>query len=156
MHILLMRHGDAVDQMVDQARPLSEVGIRQVERVCEYLDSQPLEIQTIYHSQKTRALQTAGIVASYFNMIEKLKYSSTLDPDMDADKFIDELVYFQENTLFVGHLPTIQIILHQLLESSSEAIPPIYFEPATVVILEKRNNERWRLAGFFNPDKPEI
>lgn len=156
MYILLMRHGDAVPDVIDASRPLSEVGIKQVSSVCDFLDGQSIALNTICHSQKTRSEQTAKIIAGHYDNIDSLQYLQTLDPSADANSFLDELIYYEQNTLFVGHLPNIQIYLHQLLESSTKAIPDIFFEPATVVILQKQSDADWKFVHGFNPSEPEF
>jgi len=156
MYILLMRHGDAVPNVVDTSRPLSEVGVKQVRSVCDFLDSQSIELKSICHSKKVRSEQTAKIIAEYYNQIASLQYMPALNPSMDVDYFLDELMFYEQSTLFVGHLPNIQIYFQELLESSSTAIPNIFFEPATIIILQKQDNFSWKYINKFNPNEPEF
>jgi phosphohistidine phosphatase len=62
----LLRHADAGDpekwQGDDAARPLSEKGVRQAERLGRHLESVEFEPDAIISSPKLRALQTAEIV----------------------------------------------------------------------------------------------
>jgi phosphohistidine phosphatase len=62
----LLRHADAGDpekwQGDDAARPLSEKGVRQAERLGRHLKSVEFEPDAIISSPKVRALQTAEIV----------------------------------------------------------------------------------------------
>lgn len=156
MNILLMRHGDALQKAIDESRPLSEVGIRQVKRVCQFLDLQSVEIQSICHSEKTRAQQTAEIVGKHINKTEILRYVRSLDPNKGTQIFLDDLFDYQESTLFVGHLPNIQIFVQALLESSMQAVPPISFEPGAIIILNREGNEQWKIVSQFSPDEPEF
>jgi phosphohistidine phosphatase len=62
----LLRHADAGDpekwQGDDAARPLSEKGVRQAERLGRHLKAAEFESDAIISSPKVRALQTAEIV----------------------------------------------------------------------------------------------
>ena len=63
MRLYLVQHAEALPADVDPARPLSANGRTDAERVATLLTGQVLGITRVLHSGKTRAEQTAGILA---------------------------------------------------------------------------------------------
>ena len=64
MKLCLVQHGDAVPEETDPQRPLSERGCAEVQRVAELLAGAGVQVSTILHSGKTRAEQTARLLAA--------------------------------------------------------------------------------------------
>ena len=62
MRLYIVQHGDAVPRDVDPARPLSEQGRADIQRLADYLSEHEIEIAQIFHSGKTRAKETAEIL----------------------------------------------------------------------------------------------
>ena len=65
--LYLVQHGEAVPDDVDPARPLSQAGKKDVERLAEFLARRKLAVSRILHSGKLRAQQTAELIA-YTNL----------------------------------------------------------------------------------------
>ena len=64
MKLYLVQHGLAVDKATDADRPLSDIGVEEVEAMASWLYKTDTSIAQIYHSGKTRAQQTACIFSS--------------------------------------------------------------------------------------------
>jgi len=109
MLLHLIRHAHAGDPEAwdgpDAARPLSEKGRSQAERLGRYLADIGFRTEAILTSPKLRALQTAEIVATHLgvDVVEDQRLAGGLDLDTvvailkDADD--------QERPVLVGHDP---------------------------------------------------
>jgi len=64
MKLLLIRHAHALDGLDDDARPLSDRGVKSLARVVRGLGRLGLEVDHLVHSPKVRAVQTADAVAA--------------------------------------------------------------------------------------------
>ena len=69
MKLYLVRHGEAKDEREDPERHLTEKGLRDVKRLAAYVVSEHMNIKVdrIVHSGKTRALETAEVMAEYLH-----------------------------------------------------------------------------------------
>ena len=64
MQLYLMRHGDAVSELTNAQRPLSEAGRSGIQRVAAFVQSNlAINVKTMFHIGKTRARETAEILA---------------------------------------------------------------------------------------------
>ena len=65
MRLYLVQHGEALPKQVDPERPLSERGRSDVARVADFLKGAGIRVTRVAHSGKTRARQTAELLASF-------------------------------------------------------------------------------------------
>ena len=77
MSILLVRHGETDWNIAKRVQgtteiPLNENGIKQAELLCENLEKENVKLCRIYSSHQIRALTTARIVGSRFNVPVKV------------------------------------------------------------------------------------
>jgi len=70
MKLYLVRHGDAVFDQVDSTRPLNEKGKADVLKVAMHLKEGVPHIESIFHSGKKRAEQTAEIIKNALYRME--------------------------------------------------------------------------------------
>jgi phosphohistidine phosphatase len=106
MIIYLVRHGDAVPEEKDPARPLSEKGRAEVEATARGLRDQGAKADEIWHSGKLRAKQTAEIIAGVLNVSHVIEKEG-LKPDDPATPIADLIRQTNKNILIAGHLPFI-------------------------------------------------
>ena len=64
MFLYLVQHGEALTKEADPDRPLSEAGRANVEHLAGFLAGRSLRVARVLHSGKTRARQTAEILAA--------------------------------------------------------------------------------------------
>ena len=64
MRVYLVQHGEANPEEVDPERRLTKKGAEEVRKVARFLGSLNLALDALWHSGKTRAEETAGILAS--------------------------------------------------------------------------------------------
>ena len=87
MNIYLVQHGKPVPKEEDPERPLSAQGKEDVEKMSAFLMKAGIEVDDIFHSGKTRARNTAEIIASKLNPDKKPIKKGGLSP-LDEVKII--------------------------------------------------------------------
>ncbi len=110
--IYLLRHGIAVDPgssgMPDDARPLTEKGIKRMRQIADGLLAIDLQIDAIITSPLVRARQTAEIVANALGLKDLLETSNVLATGSDPatiERFLRSRA--ESRLLLVGHNPTL-------------------------------------------------
>ncbi len=115
MKLYLMRHGAALSDRDDPTRPLSEQGRLDIQKsATELVSEKDFSIQTIYHSGKTRAAQTAEIMSEVIAPGIALTQHPGLNPNDIVDQFVEEIEGFDNDTLVVGHLPFLGVLAGRL------------------------------------------
>ena len=104
MAVFLVQHGVSLPKDQDPERGLSEAGIADVKRISEVAKGYEVPVVSIFHSGKKRARQTAEIFASALKPEGGVAEMAGLNPMDDVQAFSKNLS-FQENIMFVGHLP---------------------------------------------------
>jgi phosphohistidine phosphatase len=123
MLLHLIRHAHAGDPETwdgpDAARPLSEKGRSQAERLGRYLADIGFRTEAILTSPKLRALQTAEIVAAHLgvDVVEDHRLAGALDLDTVAAilKDADDT----ERPVLVGHDPDFSELVSILSDSAN-------------------------------------
>ncbi|MDH5682670.1 MAG: phosphohistidine phosphatase SixA [Spirochaetota bacterium] len=149
MHIYLVRHAEAKNDLEDATRPLSVRGVEEIKMVSEHLKSKNLKVQSIYHSGKLRAQQTAIELSTCVhseNGVHQQNGLNPMDPVEDTVQLIEEQ---HDDIMLVGHLPFMNTLGSRLtgLHPQDDGL---LFTTATVVCLEKTNNN-WQLAWRTSP-----
>jgi phosphohistidine phosphatase len=150
MKVYLVQHGEATSEEVDPARPLTQKGREDVEKVGEFLKGLPLDIDSVLHSGKTRALQTAEILAKAITPNIEPKKKEGLAPNDPVEPFYEELLGEGEGVMVVGHLPFLGRLASLLLTGSSK-MDTILFRMGGVVCLS-REEERWMVNWMVIPE----
>ncbi|NIO83691.1 MAG: phosphohistidine phosphatase SixA, partial [Candidatus Aminicenantes bacterium] len=74
----------------------------------------------IFHSGKTRAQQTARVLADYLKMGEGVAESDGLAPLDDPQIWVDRIADMREDIMLVGHLPHLSLLVSQLLSGDKD------------------------------------
>lgn len=144
MKLYLAQHGKAVDKQVDPQRPLSDQGELEVTNVANYLKQSDVDISNIYHSGKTRAQQTAGIMAKVLQ-IPKQEQLDGINPNDDIEPIVNRVNSWNTDSMIVSHIPFLPRIVAALLTGSvSYASTSL---PGNIVCLEKDKQNNWSLSG---------
>jgi len=149
MKLYLMRHGEAYDAQVQIQRPLTEKGRDEVQRVANMLVKNNINIADIFHSGVLRAQQTAEIVAQTLNFQRKLQIMPQLNKPDDVDIIVDKISGFVDDTLLVGHIPVMPLLVSELVTNTKDQ-EIVIFEPASLVCLEKIE-ENWGIGWVIKP-----
>jgi phosphohistidine phosphatase len=80
MALYLVQHGKSLPKDIDPEKGISDTGRAEVERIAAVAANYGVRIAGIAHSGKKRALQTASIFASAFDLEDKLVERSGCPP----------------------------------------------------------------------------
>jgi phosphohistidine phosphatase len=149
MKVYLVQHGQSVSEEVDPARPLSEKGQKDMEKVARFLKSVNLKISVILQSGKTRATQTAEILNPKVTSSEGIMKKQGLAPNDPIDPWVEELNKSPDDVMIVGHLPFLSRLASRLLGREEELIS---FQPGGIVCLEKMEHLQWRIRWMVVPE----
>lgn len=150
MKICLVQHGLSVSEEVDPARPLSDKGRKDVEKIAEFLKGVGLKVSIIQHSGKTRAAQTAEIINAKITPSNGILQKQGLAPNDPVRPIRDEILKAQEDLMIVGHLPFLNKLASRLL-GGKEDQEFIAFQQGGIVCLEKANDDTWRIGWMIVP-----
>ena len=125
MDIYLIQHAQAKSSEEDPARPLSEEGIANIERIAAHAKRLGLTVDRIYHSGKLRAQQTAEILAKHLGVADKVEVRSGLEPNDAVAPTMDWLNQISErgtkSVAVVGHLPFLDKLASLLVTGTEDA-----------------------------------
>jgi phosphohistidine phosphatase len=151
LHLYLIQHGDALSEQKDPARPLSEKGRRDAEKVAGFLSLNiGFGVENIFHSGKMRALQTAEIFARHVPSAHELTKADGLAPLDDPSQWAKRLGENEGDTMIVGHMPFLGKLAALLLRGESEG-QIVEFRMGGVVCL-KRDPTGWVMEWAITPD----
>ena len=149
MILYLVRHGDAVAASVDPARPLSNRGQVEIQRIARWAKNDEVRVAEIRHSGKRRALETARIIAAAIEPERGIREVRGLSPNGDADAVAESLETEVEDVMFVGHLPFMGILASLLLKDDPTH-GPLSFPTGGLVVLH-RSDQGWSLEHTVAP-----
>ena len=151
MLLYLVRHGQAVSEAKDRSRPLSAEGQREVRRTARFVhDNFRVLIGSIHHSPKTRAAQTAGIMAAELKPLSGPLEADGLRPMDDPADWAERITNLEMDTMLVGHLPHLSRLASTLL-AWNPGVGFVDFTPGTVVCLEGSDRE-WLVKWMVSPE----
>jgi len=150
MKLYLVQHGRAMSSEQDPDRPLTPEGRQEAEEIAHLLMPLDFTVDQIWHSDKTRARQTAEIYAPVFAVGPEPVARQGLGPDDKVAPLRDELAVATEDTMIVGHLPFLSK-LTSLLLTGYESGEVVAFHNAGVVCLERTADNRWCIEWIVTP-----
>ena len=116
MKLYLVQHGEARPKEVDPERPLSEAGVRDVQRIAAFLaDAEIGSVTDVFESGKRRATQTAEILASVLAPGVAPRAVSGIAPMDPTTGLDDRLQTVAGDTLVAGHQPFMGKLVSRLL-----------------------------------------
>lgn len=150
MKLYLVRHGEAQEGPDDASRTLTPEGRGNAERTAEFLARNGVTVTAIFHSGKTRALETAAILAERVPSTKGVRAEQGLSPMDEPTHWLNILSEGKEDTMLVGHLPFMARLFSLLL--CSEEKDCIDFSAAGIVCLQKNDSGRWSLQWSVMPE----
>ena len=151
MRLWIVQHGDALAKNVDPDRPLSEKGRSDIERLASYLAGCGVRVERVVHSGKTRAQQTADILATALQVRERVEAVKNLDPLDPPGPFAAECAFAAGDFLVVGHMPFVGKLV-SLLEAACEEATLLGFVPGTAACLEQADDDTWSVVCLLRPE----
>ncbi len=150
MHIYLVQHGEALSKDIDPDRALSEAGRKDVQRMASFLAGK-VRVARVLHSGKTRARQTAEMLAVAVAPDPKVEQLGGLSPNDPVEPFVSHVEEWNENLLIVGHLPFMAKLVARLATGSGEK-PIVDYRPGSIVCLEKGEGSDWQVQWMMRPE----
>jgi len=139
MALYLVQHGKSLPPEIDPDRSLSEVAA-----------GYNVSVSLIKHSGKTRARQTAEIMASCLNPEGGIVQSSGLDPNDDVTSVKDRCIC-RDNMMLVGHLPFMERLVSYLITGRPD-LTIFKFQNGGIVCLDKDTGSgSWYITWTLMP-----
>ncbi|MGQ0657496.1 MAG: phosphohistidine phosphatase SixA [Chromatiales bacterium] len=151
MRLYLVQHAEAVAKEVDPDRPLSEEGRHDAERLAAFLKGAGVRASRVVHSGKTRAQQTAEILAMALAKNVSVEAIAGLNPDDPSKKFAKRLDELGDGAVIVSHLPFLARLVSRLVAGDEKHLL-VSYRPGTVVCLEQDEDGIWATAWMVRPD----
>lgn len=151
MAVYLVQHGMALAKEDDPERGLSMEGIEKVRLIAEVARNYAVKVESILHSGKKRALQTAEIFAQTLEPQNGCKVQAGIGPLDDVSALAAELK-IESNTMFVGHLPFMERLVSELVTGTPD-FRPFKFQNGGIVCLDKDDGDKhWYVKWALMPN----
>ena len=151
MKLYLVQHAKAASKEVDPDRPLTSEGRRDMQKVAVFIKPLNLAVDSLWHSGKTRALQTAEILATVITIENEMAVHDGLAPNDNVQVIKDSIVSVGRDMMIVGHLPFMSK-LASLLLTGSESSGTVAFRQGGVVCLSCENDDQWQIDWMITPE----
>ena len=115
-----------------------------------FLSNAGVNVDRILHSGKSRAKQTAEILAKSVSESGLIEAISGINPNDAVDEFIPSIEHINTPTMIVGHLPFMAKLVSQLLLGQDEKAI-VEYQPGSVVCLGKDDNNDWVIHWMIRP-----
>jgi len=151
MALYLIQHGKSLPKDQDPDQGLSEDGTTETERIASLARDYGVRVSQIRHSVKTRARQTAEILARALKPQNDIQEISGIKP-MDDVAACAAKIDPDENVMLVGHLPFMERITSYLITGSIDQ-PLIKFQNSGIVCLDKDpGTQGWVIKWTLMPN----
>ncbi|PLX16083.1 MAG: phosphohistidine phosphatase SixA [Candidatus Muiribacterium halophilum] len=141
MKLYLVRHGEYENRRGDNI--LSENGRLATEKAAKIVkDHYKVECNSIFHSTKTRAKETAEIINKIFKTQNGIFEKKGLEPNSNPTPWKKIINEMNESVMIVGHLPFLRKLLSLLIASDVDT-DILTFYTSCIVCLEKTSDGSW-------------
>ncbi len=149
MRLYLVQHGEALPKERDPDRPLSEAGRADVERLADFLAQRRVRAARVFHSGKTRARQTAELLARALG--GACEGRSGLAPNDRTEDVANEASRWTDDVALVGHLPFVGRLAARLVVGRED--PGVAaFQPGSMLCLERDDDGVWTISWMLRPE----
>ena len=150
MELYLSQHAKAKSKEEDPRRPISAEGRHETERVARAAAAAGTLVDTVWHSGKLRARQTAEIFAEALEPVNGIHEQDGLGPLDDPRTAVEAARETEEAVLMVGHLPHLSRLPSLLLTGDPEhRVVDVRF--SGIIALSERE-EGWMLSWYLRPE----
>ena len=150
MQLYLVQHGEALSKDIGPDRALSEAGQKEVQRVASFLAGK-VRVARILHSGKTRARQTAEMLAAAVVPDREVQQFGGLSPNDPVEPFVQHVEEWSEDLLVVGHLPFMAKLVARLAAGFEER-SIVAYRPGSIVCLESGEGSDWQVQWMIRPE----
>ncbi|MAE45124.1 MAG: phosphohistidine phosphatase SixA [Magnetovibrio sp.] len=162
MRLYLVQHGEAVAKEENPDRPLSDKGRADIQRIAAFLGRGRTRAGRVIHSGKTRAAETAKLLADVVSPGTAIEEAAAgLAPNDSTDLFVQAIGNWLEDVeagveaagdvMLVGHLPFMGKMASLLVAGAEETVVAA-FTPGAVLCLEHSGETGgWTIAWMATP-----
>ncbi len=151
MNLYLIQHAKALSKQEDPDRPLSQEGRAELTTMAAFLARQPdVEISRIWNSGKTRAAQSAEVLAEHLKPPLGVRSAEGLSPTDNPEVWAGRLEEMAQDVMLVGHLPHLDRLSSLLLAGDPDR-SVIEFRNGAPVRLQFDGGV-WSLVWMVTPD----
>lgn len=150
MKLYLVQHATALPKEINSDRPLTDQGRHDAKKVAAFIKPLNIAVDYLWHSQKTRAAQTAEILSEVIEVKTAQAARDDLAPNDDVAPLRDELAALARDIMIVGHLPCLSK-LASLLLTGSESADTVAFKNSGIVCLNCSEQSRWQVDWVITP-----
>ncbi len=150
MKLYLVQHGEAMEKGSHPERPLTETGTADIESVARFMARIGVHVSEVWHSGKTRAIQTANILVGQIAKGAKIVVDEELNPKGAVGGLARWLAKRDEDLLITGHMPHLARLAGLLLADEEDA-EPLSFCKGAAVCLERGESGHWRVSWMVTP-----
>lgn len=151
MRLYLVQHGEALAKDVDPERGLSVKGRHDVERLGALLDADSVHIAEVYHSGKTRAVQTAELIVDAMGLSIQPRVLPGIAPNDPVEPIATLAGEWVQDTVLVGHQPFMGRLAARLCCGQQDGVE-LRFAPATCVcVAREAQGAPWALLFMVPP-----
>ena len=152
MKLYLVQHGEAKTKAKDPDRALTDMGKELSEKTACFAAEQAwVSVDTVFHSGKIRAQETAEIMAAYLCPAKGVSEEKDLSPNDDPKAWAARLEERLEDIMLVGQLPPFSKLASLLLTDRDEK-DVIDFQNSGIVCLKRGESGQWRLNWMVTPE----
>ncbi len=151
MKLYLVQHGNAVSKDENPDRPLSNQGRTDVARVADFAEPLKITVDYLWHSRKSRAVQTAQILAGVIKARKGISERDDINPNDEITGLEQELSKVSADVMVVGHMPFLGRLASELL-SGSENANTVRFRQGGIACLNYDKDTGWQIEWMITPD----
>jgi len=150
--LYLVQHGKAKSKDEDPDRPLTKQGMEEVRTVGKFVaQNGENHLDSVYHSGKTRAQETAQVLAEVIPSGRGVMDSDGLKPLDDPAVWAERIEKTEKDIMLVGHLPHLSKLSALLVNGDADR-QVVGFQNAGVVCLERNDEHEWAVRWAVTPE----
>lgn len=150
MRLYLVQHGEAKPKETDPDRHLTDRGAKDVAKVAAFVKTLSLKLDVVWQSGKTRAAETADILASALDVAQGAVEHDGLAPKNPVAPVKKELSKMSGDLMIVGHMPFMSRLASLLVARDQEA-RVVQFHNGGIVCLTCSEEDDWSVEWIVIP-----
>lgn len=151
MLLYLVQHAEAKKEEEDPARGLTDRGFREITLMALFAQDKSVSVNSIRHSGKKRAAQTAQVLADKLRPVQGVSESNDLAPMDDPALWAERLGPISEDIMLVGHMPHLEKLASLLLCGDRDR-NIVNFRMAGMVCLKRFDDGHWAVEWMAGPE----
>jgi phosphohistidine phosphatase len=152
MHLYLVQHAEAATKEENPDRPLTEKGRNDIFKTARFVSSNmKIQVPAILHSGKTRAKESAEILAISIKAPKGVLEVEGLNPKDDVSIWVNKLSEAKNDIIITGHLPHLSKLASQLV-CGNEDQNVVEFKNGCMVSLFRDESNKWSVQWMVIPD----